>query len=169
MAKGLQFLHNLNVVHGNLHGANVLVSQDGQAKIADYICPKMDTLNENTTSQNTNYMSPESITTLTTNPISKSSDVYSLGVLCLQVATQNPPIPDHGIEVSDLQQWKEQIDQIKRNPILPLIVKCFKLSVARPHIDHICTKIVAIKENFQITVYNNEVCKYITISAYHTI
>ena len=45
MAKGLQLLHKLDVAHSNLHGANILISQDGQAKIADYICPQIETLN----------------------------------------------------------------------------------------------------------------------------
>ena len=29
MAKGLQFLHTAGLVHNNLHGANVLINQDG--------------------------------------------------------------------------------------------------------------------------------------------
>ena len=152
MAKGLQFLHKLNVVHGNLHGSNILISKDGQAKIADYVCPQIDTLNKNTASQYKVYMSPESI--LNKNFISKQCDIYSSGVLYLQVATQNPPLPADSIEVSKVQRWKEQMDQITNNPLLPLIAQCLKFLIARPHIDGICAKIAAIKEDHQITVAN---------------
>ena len=58
MAKGLQFLHTDGLVHNNLHGPNILISQDGQAKIADYICPPVDSLNEQTTPQHSVYTSP---------------------------------------------------------------------------------------------------------------
>ena len=152
MAKGLQFLHKLDVTHGNLHGANILISQDGQVKIADYICPQVEILNENTTSQYRAYMSPESISNKKL--ISKSSDVYSLGVLYLQVTTQNPPLPDESAEVSETQRWKKQIDEITEHPLLPLILRCFKFSVARPDIDHICSKIANTKQSLQNVVSN---------------
>ena len=163
MAKGLQFLHNHDVVHSNLHGANILITKDGQAKIADCICPQIDALNENTTSIYKVYMSPESIASKKV--ISKQSDIYSLGVLCLQVATQNPPLPDDSYEAPDIQRWKEQMDQIIKNPLLSLIAKCFKLSIARPCADNVCTKIAAIKEGPKIavssTLYQTKVCMYI--------
>ena len=152
MAKGLQFLHKLDVTHSNLHGANILISQDGQAKIADYICPQIKTLNENTSSQYIVYMSPESIANR--NLISKSSDVYSLGVVYLQVTTQNPPLPDKSAEVSEIQRWKQQVDEITEHPLLPLILRCFKFSVARPDIDHICSKIADTKQSIQNVVSN---------------
>ena len=152
MAKGLQFLHKLDVTHSNLHGANILISQDGQAKIADYICPQIKILNENTTSQYSVYMSPESIANR--NLISKSSDVYSLGVIYLQVTTQNPPLPDESAKVSEIQRWKKQIDKITEHPLRLLILRCFKFSVARPNIDHICSKITTTKQSLQNVVSN---------------
>ena len=170
MAKGLQFLHKLNVVHGNLHGSNILISKDGQAKIADYVCPQIDTLNKNTASQYKVYMSPESV--VNKNFISKQCDIYSSGVLYLQVATQNPPLPTDSIEVSNVQRWKEQMDLITNNPLLPLIAQCLKFPIARPHIDNICTKIADIKENHQIkvsnTLYQIKVRTYVATSVHIT-
>ena len=163
MAKGLHFLHKLDVAHSNLHGANILISQDGQAKIADYICPQIKSLNENATSQNNIfYMSPESIANR--NLISKSSDIYSIGVLYLQVTTQNPPLPDESAKVSEIQQWKKQIDEITEHPLLPLLLRCFKFSVARPDIDRICSKIAAIKQSPQNVVSNT--LQHIKVSMY---
>ena len=152
MAKGLQFLHTAGLVHNNLHGANVLISQDGQAKIADYICPQVDSLNENTTPHNRVYMSPESIRT--TSLVSKWSDVYSLGVLYLQVTSQSPPMPNDSAELSELQRWKEQLDQIKTNPLMPLILKCLGFTLARPSLDRVCAKIATAKESPQSVMSN---------------
>ena len=151
MAKGLQFLHNLNVVHSNLHGNNVLISKHGQAKIGDYICPQIDALNERTASRYNVYMSPESTASKV---ISKQCDIYSLGALCLQVVTQNPPLPNDSIEVSDDQRWKEQMDQINKNPLQPLIARCFKFPIARPHIDYICIMITTLKQSPAMSLSN---------------
>ena len=169
MAKGLQFLHIAGLVHNNLHGANVLISQDGQAKIADYICPLVDTLNKQTTLQHNVYTPPELIKNITI--YAKQSDIYSLGVLCLQVSTQSPPTPKDGGELSEIQRWKEQLDEITTNPIYSLILQCLGMTVARPSIDHVCAKLLAAKESpqsvisdtlYHIKVSNNILCWVIT-------
>ena len=163
MAKGLQFLHTAGLVHNNLHGANILISQDGQAKIADYICPLVDSLNEQTTPQHSVYTAPELIKNITV--YSKQSDIYSLGVLYLQVATQSPPMPKESTELSEVQRWKEQLDQITTNPLLPLILQCLGFTVARPSIDRVCAKIATAKESPQSVMSN--ALYHIKVITYH--
>ena len=164
MARGLQFLHTAGLIHNNLHGANVLISQDGQAKIADYICPLVDSLNEKITPQHGVYTSPELVKNITV--YSRQSDIYSLGVLCLQVATQSPPMPNDSPELSDVQRWKEQLDQITTNPLMPLILKCLSFTLARPSIDHVCSKIATAKQTPQSvmsnTLYHIKVRAYVS-------
>ena len=152
MAKGLQFLHTAGLVHNNLHGANVLISQDGRAKIADYICPLVDSLNEKTTHQHTVYTSPELVKNI--HHYSKQSDVYSLGVLYLQVATQSPPMPKDSTELSAVQCFKDQLDEITTNPLLPLILQCLGITLARPSIDRVCVKIATAKDSPQSVMSN---------------
>ena len=165
MAKGLQFLHTAGLVHNNLHGGNILISQDGQAKIADYICPLVDSLNEQTTPQHSVYTAPELIKNITL--FTKQSDIYSLGALYLQVATQSPPMPTESTELSEVQRWKEQLDQITTNPLLPLILQCLGLIPARPSIDRVCAKIATAKESPQ-SVMSNALYHIKVISLLHT-
>ena len=165
MAKGLQFLHTAGLVHNNLHGANILISQDGHAKIADYICPLVASLNEKTTPQHSVYTSPELVKNISI--YSRLSDIYSLGVLCLQVATQSPPMPNDSPELSEVQRWKEQLNQIKANPLLPLIIQCLGLIISRPSINRICTKIATAKESPQSIMSNT--LYHIKVGAYHYI
>jgi len=152
MAKGLQFLHTAGLVHNNLHDANIMISQDRQAKISDHVCSLVDSLNEKITHQINVYMSPESIKN--TNLVSKQSDIYSLGVLCLQVATQSPPMPNDNTELSEVQRWKEQLNQITTNPLLSLILQCLNFALARPFIDRVCAKITTAKESPQNVISN---------------
>ena len=162
MAKGLQFLHTAGLVHNNLHGGNILISQDRQAKISDYIFPLVDSLNEQATPQDKVYMSPESIKNKYL--VSKHSDIYSLGALYLQVSTQSRPMPKDSSELSEVQRWKEQLDQIPTNPLLPLILSCFNMILARPTIDHVCVRISAVKKSPQSVMsnalYKIKVCNY---------
>ena len=152
MAKGLQFLHTAELVHNNLHGANVFISQDGQAKIADYICPLVDSLNEKVTPQHNVYTSPELVKNIHIYP--KQSDIYSLGVLYLQVATQAPPMPKDSTELSVVQRFKDQLDEIITNPLFPLILQCLGIILARPSIDRVCAKIATAKETPQSVLSN---------------
>jgi len=147
MAKGVQYLHANGVIHNNLHGGNVLISEDHQAKIADYICPQITELNEKTTPQNKVFMSPELIKNSAI--CSKPSDIYSLGVLFLQTATQHPPTPSEDTELSEVQRHKHQLDEITTNPLLPVILQCLNILPARPSIDHLCNRINAAKQSPQ--------------------
>ena len=152
MAKGLQFLHTAGLVHNNLHGANVFISQDGRAKIADCICPLVDSLNEKVTPQHNADTSPELVKNI--HVYSKQSDIYSLGVLYLQVATQTPPMSKDSTELSAVQCFKDQLDEITTNPLLPLILQCLGITVARPSIDRVCAKIATAKETPQSVLSN---------------
>ena len=63
----------------------VLVSHDGHAKIGDYVCPQVLPTSEEAPTQDILYVSPEPVEDKT--HCNKQSDIYSLGVLFLQVAT----------------------------------------------------------------------------------
>jgi len=147
MAKGVQYLHTNGVIHNNLHAGNVLISEDGQPKIADYICPQITKLNEKTTPQYKVFMSPELIKRSAT--CSKPSDIYSLGLLFLQTATQHPPTPSEDTELSEAQRHKYQLDEITTNPLLPVILQCINILPVRPSINHLCDRINTAKQSPQ--------------------
>ena len=147
MASGVKFLHDNGLIHNNLHGGNVLITQDGQAKIADYICPQIAELNDKTTSQNKAFISPEAAKNTTL--CSKPSDIYSLGVLFLQVATQSAPTPSEDVTLSDVQKHKLQLDEIAGSPLLPVIIQCLNILPARPSIDRLCDRINTAEQSPQ--------------------
>ena len=148
MASGVKFLHDNGLIHNNLHGGNVLITQDGQAKIADYICPQIAELNDKNISPHSKaFISPE--VTKNTSLCYKPSDIYSLSVLFLQVATQSSPTPSEDVTLSDIQKHKLQLDEIAGNPLLPEIIQCLNILPTRPSIDHLCDRINTAKQSPQ--------------------
>ena len=147
IARGVQFLHDNEMIHNNLHGGNVLITQNGQAKIGDFICPQIAELNKRSSPQYMAYMSAEALRN--TNICSKASDIYSLGVIFLQVATQCAPKPRHGDEFTEVQRYKPQLNDIAGNPLLPLIIQCLNILPLRPSIGQLCTRISTAKHSPQ--------------------
>ena len=150
MANGLQYLHGAGIVHTNLHDRNVLVSHDGHAKIGDYICPQVISTEEIPT-PNIPYVSPEAIEDKS--HCNEQSDIYSLGVLFLQVATQKIPEPTDKIELSKLQKRREELAGIKGHPLFSIIHKCINnVRVGRPSINQMLEQIQIGKGGFQSVI-----------------
>ena len=148
MANGLQYLHDAGIVHTNLHGRNVLVSHDGHAKIGDYICPQVISSNEEVPTHNIPYMAPEAIEDKSR--CNEQSDIYSLGVLFLQIAVQNIPEPSDKTEISKLTKRRKELADIKNNPLFSLIHKCItNLRIARPSITQVLESIATGKQSPQ--------------------
>ncbi|CAE6455882.1 unnamed protein product [Rhizoctonia solani] len=95
IASGLAYVHNCNMVHGDIKALNVLVSSDGVAKLTDFGLSTMFELSiassAATTSQagSVRWMAPELL--LEESPKSKPSDVYALGMTILETFTGSLP------------------------------------------------------------------------------
>ncbi|KAJ6486687.1 kinase-like domain-containing protein, partial [Mycena sanguinolenta] len=109
IAQGLDYLHSMNVVHGDLRGTNILISDDGNASVfnaclsdfglATTIADADSTTAGVTSSSNragsVRWFAPELI-----EPTrfgcpkflrTKASDVYAYACVCLELYTQSPP------------------------------------------------------------------------------
>ncbi|KAL8137623.1 hypothetical protein V2J09_003624 [Rumex salicifolius] len=96
-AKGLAYIHSLDLTHANIKSTNVLIDNSGDARISDFAFP---------TGRSTGYRAPEAGGRLT-----KKSDVYSFGVLLLELLTGKCPatVEGSGAEVVDLRRWVETV------------------------------------------------------------
>jgi len=158
MASGLQYLHDTGLVHTNLHGRNVLVSHDGHAKIGDYICPQVVSCSEKVPTDNIPYLPPEAVENKS--HYSEQSDVYSLGVLFLQVASQNIPEPTDKTELSKLTKRKEELAHIGNHPLVSLIFKCLtNIRIVRPSVAQVLEQIATAKESPQSVISYSLHCK----------
>ncbi|QRV90507.1 hypothetical protein RhiJN_18525 [Ceratobasidium sp. AG-Ba] len=94
IAEGLSYLHGSGVVHGDLKGANVLISQDGIAQLADFGNATLQeyTLRFTKTSTkevlSSRWAAPELFEGASCN---LSTDVYALGMTILETITSDIP------------------------------------------------------------------------------
>ncbi|KAJ7717958.1 kinase-like domain-containing protein [Mycena metata] len=100
IAVGLQYLHSQNVVHGDLRGANILVDDQGHARLADFgLAVFADSpLAPTKRGGSLRWMAPELL-----NPESCGleiwqrtfvSDIYAFSCVCLEMYTGKPPFSD---------------------------------------------------------------------------
>ncbi|KAG8708053.1 hypothetical protein FRC08_000131 [Ceratobasidium sp. 394] len=99
IAEGLGYLHQTGVVHGDLKGANVLISRDGSALLADFGNSTLQvyTLKFITSSGihiTARWAAPELLDGEGKRSI--PADIYALGMTILETITSDIPYPDKG-------------------------------------------------------------------------
>ncbi|KAF9644346.1 kinase-like protein [Thelephora ganbajun] len=93
VAKGLEYLHSLDISHGDLKGANIIIGHDGRARLAEYgLAP----INSKSSYIGTSrWLAPEIIDpSPDENGVlleSKSADVFAFGMTALEVFTGKIP------------------------------------------------------------------------------
>jgi len=91
LCEGLYFAHQKGVCHRDIKPGNVFVLQNGTVKIIDFGIAKVAGMSSNTRTGilmgSPRYMAPEQLTGIS----SPASDQYSLGALCYELLTLQPP------------------------------------------------------------------------------
>ncbi|KAJ0096394.1 hypothetical protein Patl1_29057 [Pistacia atlantica] len=120
IARGLSFLHTSNMVHGDLKPQNVLFDADFEAHLSDFgldrlTVPTPAEASSSTTSVGTlGYVSPEAVLTGET---TKESDVYSFGIVLLELLTGKRPLMFTQDE--DIVKWVKK--QLQKGQITELL------------------------------------------------
>jgi len=106
VAAGLDYLHSQNIVHGDMKGLNVLVSQSQRAYIADFGLATVIHTASTTMTQTTNrargtlrWQAPElwldtEETSETQQQNAKATDIYAFGSVCYEMFSGNWPFYD---------------------------------------------------------------------------
>ncbi|KAF8226216.1 TKL/TKL-ccin protein kinase [Tricholoma matsutake] len=120
-AKGLEYLHSCNVIHGNVKCANILVSQAGEACICDFGMSKVieEVTDKSasatlTTSGSARWLAPELIEGVITSP-TKKADTYSYAMAVLELLTGKHPFSHRSRDASVIHD----VVVLKRTPPRP--------------------------------------------------
>ena len=93
LCRGLGYVHRHGLVHRDLTPRNVLLSTDGEVKLADFGVVQHDGASDRSVIGTPAYMSPEQATGAS---VDGRADVYALGLLLAEAATGRPVRELHG-------------------------------------------------------------------------
>ncbi|KXN92509.1 hypothetical protein AN958_05363 [Leucoagaricus sp. SymC.cos] len=100
VVNGLRYLHDLGVVHGNLKGENVLISNEGHGLITDFSTSHINTTTAAMGSLSLTtlcFLAPETV--LGNRMLTKKFDIWLLGCLLYEVLSWKPPYYQYKSEV----------------------------------------------------------------------
>ena len=160
IARGLRFLHTHTppIVHRDLTDKNVMLGKDGLVKIGDLGQSRLKTNNVEyfSTAQPGAFpfMPPEAMQEQS--HYNEKLDIFSLGVLMLEVATQQPPhVQLVGIgRDKEIVRRREDLSKLEEDhPLKPLILSCLKDDrKKRPDIVTVHTQLQTIVEGLEVSV-----------------
>eukprot|EP01103_Thecamoeba_quadrilineata_P018499 TRINITY_DN705_c1_g1_i1.p1 TRINITY_DN705_c1_g1~~TRINITY_DN705_c1_g1_i1.p1 ORF type:complete len:1109 (-),score=351.66 TRINITY_DN705_c1_g1_i1:112-3438(-) len=95
---GLVYLHEKNIIHRDIKAANILLTNSGEVKLADFgVSAQMKSRDDkrNTFVGTPYWMAPEVINTKDFyDPYDQKVDVWALGITCFELAEMDPPLSD---------------------------------------------------------------------------
>ena len=167
ISSGLTFLHDKKVVHRDVRSPNILLTADEEPKIADFgMSKEFDVLTKkacfNTTQVgNTFWCPPEMMDDEEESIRDSRVDVWSLGVLILEMIFNNPPF------MRNLTSYMRKVCINKQGPDVPQFVSenvrkilemCFTFDVAeRPYSKDVLQFVqsIHVSERFHVFMSHN--------------
>lgn len=107
VASGLEHLHSHNLSHGNIKSNNILLTYEFQALVSESGLIQLVT---SSTPNLSGYRAPELIDTRIA---SKDADVYSFGILILELLTGKDPTVLLNEEGIDVPTWVQSVDEAR--------------------------------------------------------
>jgi serine/threonine protein kinase/Flp pilus assembly protein TadD len=138
VAEGLGEAHKLGIIHRDLKPGNIMIDEDGNAKIMDFGIARSLTSAETTAEDaiigTPDYMSPEQVEGKSADA---RADIYALGIILFEMVTGRVPFEgDTPLSVAHKHKYEQPPEPKKINPQVPdslscLILRCLEKDRAR--------------------------------------
>ena len=150
---GLQFLHSCNppIICGNLNDVNVALTEEGTAKIdLGDIALKVNPANM--LPEGLRYLPPEAFSHIY--KAEEATDVFSLGVLLLQIATQQAPYVEHdgvGLTPEPERRVDDLAELDDQHPLKLIILPCIQhFPRDRPRVALLCSQVLSLIDSKEV-------------------
>ncbi|KAK6924022.1 Protein kinase domain [Dillenia turbinata] len=108
VAQGLAYIHQASkLIHGSLKSSNVLLGSDFEACLTDYCLSVLADSSQSNDPEPAGYKAPE--TRKSHHHATPKSDVYSLGILLLELLTGKPPSQHPYLVPNALPDWVRSV------------------------------------------------------------
>ena len=133
IVRGLRYLHSLPmpIVHGDLNDKNIMITEDGTVKIGDLGQSRLKDLSV----VYFNSLGPGAITYMPPEALrqdcryNEKIDTFSVGVLMLEVATQESPVVAP-VNIGSVKEVLRRDDDLSKlppdHPLKPLVILCLE-------------------------------------------
>ncbi|PKC68974.1 kinase-like protein [Rhizophagus irregularis] len=139
---GLNYIHSCNIIHGDLHSRNILLSSKkiSDVSICDFgLCRSVGEIESEDVYGIVPYIAPE---VLRGNEFTQASDIYSLGIIINEIIFGNRPFNctpyDEYLAIDICRGLRPYIRNITPEPLKEIIQKCWDENPRnRPNTDKI--------------------------------
>ncbi|KAK7457153.1 hypothetical protein VKT23_010453 [Stygiomarasmius scandens] len=160
IARGMEYMHSMRIVHGDLKGANILIDRQFRCIIADFGHSKEFSQIDFTNAKHAHgfrWQSPELMAEHSL--LTKENDIYAYAITCVEILTMGslpwPMIPDdlvrkRVLELDDRPQYPR--DLAERLGIRPILEQCWnKHWMDRPSFGEIVARLETLEGVARVT------------------
>lgn len=173
IASGMNFLHSSvpELLHRNLHSNNILLDDGLRAKIGDLmnirLIPPEDMLKEEITDipGHEEYLAPEVFQDVRS--YAAGSDIFSLGVLIMEIFTRKPPMPLRNLKIPEVQRRKSDFSLLPEDEaLLEIIHKCIREECSeRPTAEELYEELAILKKPLKYSMTTSNRAKKVKLLA----
>uniref|UniRef100_A0A4W4GRE7 non-specific serine/threonine protein kinase n=1 Tax=Electrophorus electricus TaxID=8005 RepID=A0A4W4GRE7_ELEEL len=144
--QGLAYLHSHNMIHRDIKAGNILLTEPGQVKLADFGSASIASP-ANSFVGTPYWMAPEVILAMDEGQYDGKVDVWSLGITCIELAERKPPLFNMNAMSALYHIAQNESPTLQTDYFRNFVDSCLqKIPQDRPHSDDLLQHAFVLRE-----------------------